>query len=82
MQNIPFGILGPDPFILQGTDEWYDDHKGKWVQVAKNEVGKWSDTCFAEHVSLRGYLWRLSDAVHACRFEAKYGRPKPPRMYQ
>ncbi len=81
MTEPPFGTLGPEPFILQGTDEWFDEKKGKWLQIDFEHIGKWSDDSYPSHVTLRGYLWRLSDAVHADRFLARYGRPKPPRMY-
>lgn len=78
---MPFGVLGPQAFVLQGTDEYYDEKLGRWLAVPAASIGKWSDECFPTGVSFRGYLIRLSGAVHHSRFVATYGRPKPPRLF-
>lgn len=81
MKDVPFGVLGPEPFVLQGTDQWYNEKTGKWSDVKRHQIRKWSDAEFPAHTSFRGYLMRLSDGVHESRFLAVYGRPKPPSMY-
>jgi len=77
MTDIPFGLIENRPFILQGNDQYYDTDCESWISIGKHFVGKWSDDCFEDDVKIRGYLFRLSDAVHPCRFQAVYGRPKP-----
>jgi hypothetical protein len=77
MTEVPFGIITNKPFILQGNDQWYDEERDEWRRVELHLVGKWSDDFFDDDVKMRGYLYRLSDAVHPCRFQAVYGRPKP-----
>ena len=75
MTEVPFGIITNRPFILQGNDQWYDEERDAWRRVELHLVGKWSDDFFDADVTMRGYLYRSSDAVPPFRLQPIIGTP-------
>ena len=73
----PCGHLPKALVILQHHDHWFSEIQDKWVEVEKEDLGKWGDEVFGPHVHLYGSYCRFSDAVHQSVFEAKFGRKKP-----
>ena len=77
----PCGNLPKSLVILQQHDHWFNEIQDKWVQVEKEDVGKWGDEVFGPHVHLYGSYCRFSDAIHPSVFKEMFGRDKPPMLH-
>jgi hypothetical protein len=79
-KDTPHGYLPKSLVVLQWSDWYFSEIDDCWKSCGKDEVGKWGDEAFGDHVVLYGFLPRFSDAVHPERFSAKFGRNKPPLL--
>lgn len=78
--DTPHGYLPKALVVLQWSDHWFNEIEDRWEACTKDEVGKWGDDVFGEHIVVYGFLPRFSDAIHPERFQAKHGRSKPPLL--